>query len=175
MIIENGLTLTDLSRNPVIDIAFDGADEIDDHLNCLKSTGGVHTQEKIVASNAKKWYFFGDASKKSSKLGEKYRGGVAIEVIPMVYVPILNKIRALGAKAELRLAKSKAGPVVTDHGNFIIDADFGTIEEPTKLAQSIISIPGVVEHSLFCGMCVQAYIGNPDGTVTIINSRSSNL
>lgn len=174
LILNYKLPLSELSIHPEVDIAFDGADEVDANLNCLKSTGGVHTQEKCVASCSKQWVFIGDSSKRSDKLGEKYRGGVAVEVLPIIYVPVLNKLRKLNGalNATLRLAKSKAGPVVTDHGNFIIDVGFGVIDNPGMLASTIIEIPGVVEHSIFSGLCSMALFGETDGTVSIVKKNS---
>jgi ribose 5-phosphate isomerase A len=170
LVVAAGLEIGDFSEFSEIDIAFDGADEVDCALNCLKSTGGVFTQEKLVAYNAKKFVFIGDSGKKSAKLGQNYKKGVAVEVLPAAYVPISKQLIKLGAKkVELRHAQSKAGPVVTYHKNFILDADFGEIENPKKLSEQIISIPGVLEHSIFAGLAKEAYFGNEDGTVDVVS------
>jgi ribose 5-phosphate isomerase A len=83
----------------------------------------------------------------------------------MAYVPVSRKIAELGGKPALRMAKAKAGPVVTDNGNFIIDADFGVIHDPLLLDRSLHGIVGIVETGLFCGLVDGVYFGNEDGTV----------
>jgi ribose 5-phosphate isomerase A len=146
----------------------DGADEIDEGLNLIKGGGGCLVQEKIIASNSKKLIIIADFRKKSKKLGQNWKKGVPIEVIPLAYVPIIAKLKKLGANPKLRMAQAKAGPLVTDNGNFIIDADFGTIESPNDINDTILKIPGVVDTGLFIGMAEKAYIGQKDGTVLVL-------
>lgn len=165
LIVNGGLPLGDLSRYPVLDVAIDGADEVDGDMNLIKGGGGCQTQEKIVASCAQKFVVVADYRKMSKTLGEKWKKGIPIEVIPMAYAPTLHKIKALGGKGVLRMAKNKAGPVVSDNGNFIIDADFGSIKDPAKLNNELIHVAGVVETGLFCGMACKAYFGMEDGSV----------
>eukprot|EP00794_Sanderia_malayensis_P005660 gene5660-6356_t len=129
LIVDAGLTLSDLDRCPVLDVAIDGADEVDSSLNCIKGGGGCLTQEKIVASCAKKFVVIADSSKKSEKFGEKWKKGVPVEVIPMAYEPVLKKLGSLNLRPTLRMAKSKAGPLVTDNGNFILDFQFDEVHE----------------------------------------------
>jgi len=81
----------------------------------------------------------------------------------MAYVPIANKIKVLGGIPVLRMAINKAGPVVTDNGNFILDVDFGIITDPNTLNTQLLSIPGVLETGLFCNMAQSAYFGMADG------------
>lgn len=92
--------------------------------------------------------------------------GVPIEVIPFAYVPVMKRIEGLGGKPTLRMAVNKAGPVVTDNGNFVVDADFGEIHDPAALELKLNNIPGVVENGIFVGMANQAYFGLEDGSVT---------
>jgi ribose 5-phosphate isomerase A len=165
LIVENGLELVSLDQYPKIDLDIDGADEIDRDLNLIKGGGGCLVQEKIVASNAKILIIIADFRKDSQFLGEKWKEGVPIEVIPIAYVPIMNKIQDLGGKPKLRMAQAKAGPLVTDNGNFIIDADFGIIKEPKKLNEKLRFIPGVVDTGLFIEMASKAYIGQKDGSI----------
>ncbi len=169
LITENGLTLGTLDINSEIDVDIDGADEIDRDLNVIKGGGGCHVQEKIIASNSKKLIIIADYRKDSQKLGEKWKKGIPIEVIPMSYVPILKKLKKMGGNPNLRMAKSKAGPCVSDNGNFIIDVDFGIIENPKELNQQLKMIPGVVETGLFINSVSTnipiAYIGMEDGSV----------
>ena len=165
LIVENGLTLVSLDQYPVIDLDIDGADEIDKSLNLIKGGGGCLVQEKIIVSASKKLVIIADYTKKSEFLGENWKNGVPIEIIPLAHVPIMKKLEKLGGTPILRMAKAKAGPVVSDNGNFIIDADFGIIKNPLDLNVKLLQIPGVVDSGLFLGMAHTAYIGQKDGTV----------
>lgn len=165
LIVDGGLTLGDLSRFPQIDVDIDGADEVDGSLNLIKGGGGCHLQEKIVADNSRVMVVVADFRKDSQVLGQKWKKGIPLEVIPEAHVPILKRIEKLGGKPTLRMAHAKAGPVVTDNGNFIIDADFGEITQPEKLNQELTMIPGVIETGLFVNMVTRAYFGQEDGNV----------
>jgi len=169
LIIENGLPLVTLDQYPEVDLDIDGADEIDKALNLIKGGGGCLVQEKIVASSSKKLVIIADYRKKSEKLGENWNKGVPVEVIPFGYVPILKKLQKLGGRPKLRMAQAKAGPLVTDNGNFIIDVDFGAIDNPSDINLKILQIPGVVDTGFFIGMTYKAYIGQKDGKVSVLN------
>ncbi|XP_071506595.1 ribose-5-phosphate isomerase-like [Diadema antillarum] len=167
LIVENGLTLSDLERTPELDVAIDGADEVDSCLTLIKGGGGCLTQEKIVAANASMFIVIADYRKQSSKLGESWTKGIPIEVIPMAYRPIVRTIETkFGGSPELRMAKSKAGPVVTDNGNFIIDWKFEMQPESwDSVNRDLMMIPGVVDTGLFINMAKRAYFGMEDGSV----------
>jgi len=169
LIIENGLPLVTLDQYPEVDLDIDGADEIDKALNLIKGGGGCLVQEKIVASSSKRLVIIADYRKKSEKLGENWNKGVPVEVIPFGYVPILKKLEKLGGRPKLRMAQAKAGPLVTDNGNFIIDVDFGAIDNPSDINLKILQIPGVVDTGFFIGMTYKAYIGQKDGKVIVLN------
>ncbi len=171
LIVENGLTLVSLDQYPDIDLDIDGADEIDKNLNLIKGGGGCLVQEKIVASNSNKFIIIADFRKNSENLGEKWKRGVPIEVIPISYVPIMKKFEKLGGNPVLRMAQAKAGPLVSDNGNFNIDVDFGEITDPGKLNLDILTIPGVVDTGLFIGMASKAYIGLEDGKITTLKKQ----
>ncbi|XP_058463041.1 ribose-5-phosphate isomerase [Malaya genurostris] len=168
LIISNELVLGDLEQNPKIDCAIDGADEVDANLVLIKGGGGCLLQEKIVASCANQLIIIADYTKNSAKLGEQYKKGIPIEVVPMAYVPIADNISSkYGGKLELRMAVAKAGPVVTDNGNFILDWHF-PVEKDFDwniVNRDIIMIPGVVETGLFVKMATKAYFGLADGSV----------
>lgn len=167
LIIKHGLNLGELETNPNIDITIDGADEVDSNMTLIKGGGGCLLQEKIIASCSKKLIVIADYTKDSVKLGDRYKKGVPIEVIPMAYVPIKNKIISLyGGEIKLRSAVAKAGPVVTDNGNFILDWMFANQNlDWEKVNNTIKLIPGVVETGLFVNMCCKAYFGQPEGNV----------
>ncbi|RDD42722.1 Ribose-5-phosphate isomerase [Trichoplax sp. H2] len=165
LIIENKLTLSDLERHPQLDVAIDGADEVDDYLNCIKGGGGCHTLEKIIASSAKKFIVIADYRKDSKTLGEKWTKGIPVEVLPFAYATVKAKIHKFGGTPVLRMAINKAGPVVTDSGNFILDVTFNSAMDWSKTNQDLTMIPGVVDTGLFVGMAEKAYFGMEDGNV----------
>ena len=171
LIIENELELGSLEQFPEIDVDIDGADEIDENLNLIKGGGGCLVQEKIIASNSKKLIIIVDFRKNSKVLGTDWRKGVPVEVIPMAYFPIMEKLRKIGGIPVLRMAKSKSGPLITDNGNFIIDVDFGIISNPKDLNMKILQLPGVVDTGLFIEMTSKAYIGTEKGDVTILEKK----
>ncbi|MFX1429925.1 MAG: ribose 5-phosphate isomerase A [Promethearchaeota archaeon] len=175
LIIENGLDLGTLEQYPEIDIDIDGADEVDKYLNLIKGGGGCLVQEKILASNSKILIIIVDFRKNSGKLGRNWKKGVPIEVVPMAYFPIITKFKSLGGNPVLRMAQSKSGPLITDNGNFIIDVDFGEIDNPLELDQKIKSIPGVVDTGFFIGMASKVYVGTRDGDVLILEKSKINV
>uniref|UniRef100_A0A7M4DUU8 Ribose-5-phosphate isomerase n=2 Tax=Crocodylus porosus TaxID=8502 RepID=A0A7M4DUU8_CROPO len=166
LILQSGLTLSDLDRHPELDVAIDGADEVDSDLNLIKGGGGCLTQEKIVAGYAKCFIVIADYRKDSKNLGERWKKGIPIEVIPMAYVPVTRALeKKFGGVAELRMAVSKAGPVVTDNGNFILDWKFDMVHKWKDVNTAIKMIPGVVETGLFINMAEAVYFGMEDGSV----------
>ncbi|CAG9791961.1 unnamed protein product [Diatraea saccharalis] len=174
LIFKHNLTLGELDTNPILDVTIDGADEVDANMTLIKGGGGCLLQEKIVASCSKIMIVIADYTKDSKKLGERYKKGIPIEVIPMAYVPIKNKIVSVyGGDIKLRSAVAKAGPVVTDNGNFILDWLFTNQDlDWHNVSTAIKNIPGVVETGLFVNMCHKAYFGQPEG---IVIERSASL
>jgi ribose 5-phosphate isomerase A len=139
---------------------------VDSALNCIKGGGAALLQEKIVAFNAKKFVVIADDRKDQKVLGTAWTQGVPLEVLPLAYVPVMKAVEKLGGKPTLRMAKaSKAGPVVTDNGGFIVDAEFGPIANPDKLNKDLSLIPGLIETGLFVHMAHKAYFGRQDGSV----------
>ncbi|XP_063040142.1 ribose-5-phosphate isomerase [Engraulis encrasicolus] len=168
LILKHSLTLSDLDRHPELDVAIDGADEVDAALTLIKGGGGCLTQEKIVAGCAKHFIVIADFRKDSKLLGQQWKKGVPIEVIPMAYIPISRTIaKRFGGEAVLRMAVSKAGPVVTDNSNFILDWKFEHSQNWKEVNTAIKMIPGVVETGLFVGMAEKAYFGMEDGSVKV--------
>jgi len=152
-----------------LDVAIDGADEVDVNLQCIKGGGACLFQEKLVAISAKKFIIVADYRKHSKALGHTWTQGVPVEIVPLAHTKVLNDLVSLGAKnPQLRMGgKAKAGPIITDNGNFIIDAHFGELGDPEGLAKTIKQLVGVVEVGLFINMADAAYFGNEDGSVTI--------
>ena len=174
LIVEAGLVLGSLDQFTEIDVDIDGADEVDQNLNCLKGGGGAQTQEKIIAFNSKKVIFVADYRKDSQVLGSVHKAGIPIEVLPLAYKPILNYLTKLSpiAKPVLRMGGTiKAGPCITDHGNFLIDLQLGEIRDPEGIDQQLHRIPGVVGTGLFVGLTHNVYFGLADGTVKTISKN----
>lgn len=156
--IKNGIPITTLDENPVLDLTIDGADQIDKELNLIKGMGGALAREKIVASTSKKLIIIADETKKVNVLGEKNHP-VPLEVIPFALKSVMLKIEGIGGTPTLREGTGKVGPIITDNGNVIIDAEFGPIQELAQLENRLNSIPGVVETGLFIEMADIVYLG----------------
>ncbi len=146
-----GIFLTTLADHPVIDLAIDGADEIEPKTrNLIKGRGGALLREKIVESASKQLIIIADDSKFVEKLGSKMP--VPVEVVQFGWQSTARKLEALGAEAVLR------PNFTTDSGNFILDCNFGPIADPETLAREIDSTTGVVEHGLFLGMATKILV-----------------
>jgi ribose 5-phosphate isomerase A len=167
--VKSGLNLTNLSEYSKLDLAIDGADQVDvTTLNVLKGAGGALTREKIVARAAKKFVIVVDQEKLvRHSLYER----VPVEVVPFGLGFVMKEIARIGGKPTLRESGGKLGPVVTDNGNYIIDADFGKISFPEKLDKRLKAIPGVVETGLFLRMADIVYVGRKDGSVETLKRR----
>ena len=153
-----------------LDIAFDGADEVDSQLNCIKGGGGCLFQEKLVSQCARKFVLVADYRKKSESLGVQWTQGIPIEVVGMSYNKVTADLYNLGAtNVVLRQGgKAKAGPIVTDNNNFILDTVFPALkpENVAELDRKIKLLVGVVETGLFLNGDV-AYFGEVNGTYSV--------
>ena len=148
-----------------LDLAIDGADEIDNNNNCIKGGGAALLREKIVAYNAKTFVVVADSSKAVNTLGTKF--ALPIEIIPEAYIPIKKQLEKIGAKVVLREGVRKCGPVITDNGNQIIDCLWENPVDPCKLEDEINDITGVVETGFFTKNKPIAFIAKADGNVEI--------
>lgn len=172
LLLDHRLPVSDCTQHTDVEVTIDGADEVDPQLNCIKGGGGCHLQEKLVASLSRTLVLIADDRKLSPRLGEKWTQGVPLEVIPMASQAVLHRLRQpldgefKCIRASLRTGSGKAGPVVTDNGNFIIDAHFGPIlGDLEELNARLLRIVGVVETGLFVGMAKYAYFGSEDGSI----------
>jgi ribose 5-phosphate isomerase A len=152
-----GIPLVGLDEVEKIDIAIDGADEVDPQKNLIKGGGAAHTQEKIVDSLAEQFIVVVDSGKLVDKLGSTFL--LPVEVLPMAVAPVTRALEKLGGKPELRMGVKKAGPVVTDQGNLVIDVKFDHIPNPAELEKTINNIPGVLENGLFVGVTDVVLVG----------------
>jgi ribose 5-phosphate isomerase A len=140
-----GIPLTDLDEHPELDLAIDGADQVDPLFRLIKGRGAALLREKCVCDAAREVLIVVDPS----KMVETLDAGVPVEVLPFAAGTVFRRLEALGADAVLREGVRKDGPVITDNGNFIIDCGFGAITDPGRLEVEIGSIPGVMGCGLF--------------------------
>ena len=152
-----GIPLTTLDAIDHIDIAIDGADEVDPQKNLIKGGGAAHTREKVVDYLANQFIVVIDSGKLVDKLGSVF--AVPVEVIPMAVTPVMNAIVKLGGKPELRMGVKKAGPVVTDQGNLVVDVKFEDLPDPVNLEKTLNNIPGVLENGIFVNCADKVLIG----------------
>lgn len=141
------IPLIDINLIDTIDITIDGADEFTQNLDLIKGGGGALLREKIVASVSKKNIIITDSSKRVNKLG-KFK--LPIEVIPFASNYVIGQLKSSGSSGKIRMINDAA--YVTDQGNYIVDADFGLIENPKDLAEKLDRITGIVEHGLFINL-----------------------
>jgi ribose 5-phosphate isomerase A len=160
-----GIPLTDLDTHPLLDIAIDGADEIDGQLRLIKGGGGALLREKIVASSARRFIVIGDATKQVAQLGRNTP--LPVEAVPFAATPVSKRLEALGASVRLR--RSGDSVFFTENCNVILDCFFaGGIVDPTDLNAHIRRIVGVVEIGLFLNMAERAIIGGPEGVKVLL-------
>jgi len=146
-----------------LDLTIDGADEVDPRGRLVKGGGGAMLLEKLAAYASAAFAVTVDESKMAASLGAGFP--VPVEVIPCARLAVAKAIEALGARATLRLALRKAGPVVTDHGNLILDALFAAPVDPEAMEREISQVPGVVGNGFFTRKPPTVFIGRRDGTV----------
>jgi ribose 5-phosphate isomerase A len=163
---ELGISLWSLN-DPLIagrlDLAIDGADEVDPGWRLIKGGGAAMLIEKIVAHASRDYAIVVDSTKIVSRLGEK--APVPVELVPEALVTVSRAVEALGGSPELRMAKMKDGPVITDHGNFVLDVRFPQAFEPLLMERELVLIPGVLAHGIFTRPVTDLFVGYPDGRV----------
>ncbi len=165
-----GIPIRSLDDVSNIDLAIDGADEVDPHKNLIKGGGAAHTREKVVDALADLFIVVVDQSKLVDRLGSTFP--VPIEVIPMAVAPVTRAVMNLGGKPELRLGVKKDGPVITDQGNMVLDVTFAEIPDPKSLEQTLNNIPGVVENGLFVGLADLILVGEAQGETPVVREIS---
>jgi ribose 5-phosphate isomerase A len=165
---ENGIpVVTELVG--AIDIAVDGADEVDQALNLIKGRGGALFREKLVAAASKRFVVVVDESKIVKKLGA---GVLPVEVLPFLWRTTAERLAALGASLKVRGGEET--PYITDNGNLILDLTFeGGVTDATGTADSLKKTIGVVEHGLFIGMTDTCIVAGPDGPLVVGRSEGA--
>jgi len=155
---ELGIPLLSLNAVSRIDLAIDGADEVDPSFQLIKGGGACHVQEKLVAARAERFVVVVDSTKLVERLNLDFL--LPVEVLPGAWRQVQQRLSAMSGKAELRMADRKAGPVVTDQGNLVLDVRFdGGIANPLDLERTINNIPGVLENGLFVNLADEVLVG----------------
>jgi ribose 5-phosphate isomerase A len=144
-----GLKVVTPDELGALDIAIDGADEVDGALNLIKGAGGAHTREKVVAAMSERFVVVVDESKLVERLGPF---GLPLEVLDFAPAVVAGRVRALGA-SEVRPRDGRS-----DNGNLIFDAHFGEIADPLALAAELSAVPGLVDHGIFPGSMVERVV-----------------
>ncbi len=166
---ELGIPLKSLSSVSEIDLAIDGADEVDPKFQLIKGGGACHVQEKLVADLAKKFIVVVDSTKLVEKLNLDFK--LPVEVLPSAWKQVQKTLQNLEGEGNLRMAQKKAGPIVTDQGNLILDLTFRNgIDQPELLESQINNIPGVLENGLFVNLTDQVLVGKVEDDVVGVES-----
>jgi ribose 5-phosphate isomerase A len=168
---ELGIPLTTLDQNPRLDLAIDGTDEVDPHLNLIKGLGGALLWEKIVACAAERFVVVCDESKLVNRLGD--RAPVPVEVVPFAYQIHVPFLEDLGGKPKLR-EKEGGMPFVSDGGHYIIDCYFEDgISDPWRLEAELNHRAGIVETGLFLDMAESVVVAAADGINLLARSEDA--
>jgi ribose 5-phosphate isomerase A len=161
---ELGIPLTTLEEHPVVDLTIDGADEVDPEFNVIKGGGGALLREKIVAQASRREIIVVDEGKLSPHLGTTW--ALPIEVVSFGWGSQAAFLRELGGDPVLRRT-ADGTPFVTDHGNYILDTDFGPMSGPGRSLQTLNNALngriGIVEHGLFLGLTTDLIVASPQG------------
>jgi ribose 5-phosphate isomerase A len=168
---EAGFEVVELDGEVELDMALDGADEVDPALGLIKGGGGALLREKIVISAAARFVVVAEAQKKVDRLGERFR--LPVEVVRFGWRDTRRRLADLLPDAEQRLRDdpqggSRAEAYVTDEGHLILDCALPADGDLEELGRAVKLVPGVVEHGLFIGMAERALLGRADGSVEVL-------
>jgi ribose 5-phosphate isomerase A len=169
--LELDIPLIDLASVSQIDLAIDGADEVDPGFQLIKGGGACHVREKLVASKANKLLIVVDETKLVQNLNQSFP--LPVEVLPNAWKQVQEVISEMNGFSTLRMATKKAGPVVTDQGNLILDVLFNDgIKNPKETEMSINNIPGVLENGLFVDLTDKVLVGKIENNIPVVFSPS---
>ena len=167
--LELDIPLIDLASVSQIDLAIDGADEVDPGFQLIKGGGACHVREKLVASKADRLLIVVDETKLVQNLNKVFP--LPIEVLPNSWKQVKDIISEMKGRSTLRMATKKAGPVVTDQGNLILDVLFNDgIRNPKDYEMTINNIPGVLENGLFVDLTDKVLVGKIDNNNPVVYS-----
>lgn len=163
LLLKNGFDVLPIASFSKIDLYFDGCDQLDKNLNALKSGGGIHTHEKLLASMAEHFVLLGDETKLADSFDNRFP--IVIELLPQAYSFAPAKIQHLfpGTKSTFRVSDKKDGPVITDNGNYLLDLWFQVWPDLATINSVLKTVSGVVETSLFYNLAHKAIIAGKDG------------
>ena len=165
------IPLIDLASVSQIDLAIDGADEVDRRFQLIKGGGACHVREKLVASKANKLLIVVDETKIVQKLNQSFP--LPVEVLPNAWKQVQELISQMNGTSTLRMATKKAGPIVTDQGNLILDVLFDDgIKNPKEIEMIINNIPGVLENGLFVDLTDKVLVGKIENNIPVVFSPS---
>lgn len=162
-----GIVINAFDTIPKLDLAIDGADEVDSTLCAIKGGGGALLREKIAEAAADRTIIIVDSSKPVATLG---RFSLPVEVLPFAGAFAKRQLLQFGVPVAIRLAPDGA-PFLTDQGNFIFTIAFGVIEDPQSTAKKIDSVPGVLEHGLFLSEIDEVFIARGEQIEILRRSR----
>ena len=166
-----GIPLIDLASASQIDLAIDGADEVDPGFQLIKGGGACHVREKLVASKANKLLIVVDETKMVQNLNKSFP--LPVEVLPNAWKQVQDSISEMNGSCTLRMATKKAGPVVTDQGNLILDVLFDDgIKSPKDIELCINNIPGVLENGLFIDLTDKVLVGKIENNIPVVYEPS---
>jgi len=165
---ECGIMLIDSENRWVIDVAIDGADQVDPGFNLIKGGGGALLKEKIVAASAKQFVVVVDHTKRVPILGDSFP--LPIEIIPFGWGSTAREIETL-TRSRVVLREQNGDPFRTEAGNLIVDVHLARVEQPRELESALNQIPGVVETGLFVGRTNVLLVGTPHGVETHFAQR----
>ena len=169
--LELDIPLIDLASVSQIDLAIDGADEVDPAFQLIKGGGGCHVREKLVATKADKLLIVVDESKLVQNLNLSFP--LPVEVLPNAWKQVQDVISEINGSSTLRMATKKAGPVVTDQGNLILDVLFNDgIRNPKEIEMIVNNIPGVLENGLFVDLTDKVLVGKIEKGMPVVYSPS---
>lgn len=157
-----GIELTELDGELELDLALDGADEVDAHLGLLKGGGGALLREKIVARAARRFVVVAEERKRVQRLGRAFR--LPVEIVPFGWRD--TRTRVLGLVEDALLREDAGDPYVSDEGHWILDCRLHEAGDLRELAADLERIVGVVEHGLFLDMADAVLLGRDDGGVS---------
>jgi ribose 5-phosphate isomerase A len=157
---EVGVPIVALKDHPTLDVAIDGADEVDPQLNLIKGLGGALLREKIIAQSATRMIVIADEGKLVPALGTK--SPLPVEVVAFSHEVLVAHLRRLGGEPTIRRC-ADGSIFTTDNGNYIYDCKFDRIDDPAELERAIRARAGIVDTGLFLGIASVAIIGTDDG------------
>ena len=171
--LELDIPLIDLASVSQIDLAIDGADEVDPSFQLIKGGGACNVREKLVASKANQLLIVVDETKMVQNLNKVFP--LPVEVLPNAWKQVQEVISEMKGSSSLRMATKKAGPVVTDQGNLILDVLFENgIENPKETEMRINNIPGVLENGLFVDITDKVLVGKIENSIPVVYSLPNN-